>query len=240
MSQSYQNLASDQICKVQNDKKLISFHDRLRAALPGSYAQIHAKGEFSENNHKVHSLIGVSIQDYSNGTGDRNIITRFHLSPEQVQFFLTRLTAGFQEFEWSISKIFGEPDQYGYSTAQQFSISRHARASDGREMKNPWRIQIINGRGIKVQNRNGGSYMQSGSFQMEKSAFILLTDMDLYLLLKRVDHKERVIGRYVVKHTGNTESHRDNERYPRPCHNRIEHPHDCLFRHVLIAGYHRE
>lgn len=74
MSQSYQNLASDQICKVQNDKKLISFHDRLRAALPGSYAQIHAKGEFSENNHKVHSLIGVSIQDYSNGTGDRNII----------------------------------------------------------------------------------------------------------------------------------------------------------------------
>ena len=43
MSQSYQNLASDQICKVQNDKKLISYHDRLRAALPGSSAQIHAK-----------------------------------------------------------------------------------------------------------------------------------------------------------------------------------------------------
>ena len=142
---------------------------------------------FSENNHKVHSLIGVSIQDYSNGTGERNIITRFHLSPEQVQFFLTRLTAGFQEYEWSISKIFGEPDQYGYSTAQQFSISRHARASDGRQMKNPWRIQIVNGRGIKVQNRNGGSYMQSGSFQMDKTAFIQLTDMDLYLLLKRVD-----------------------------------------------------
>lgn len=67
------------------------------------------------------------------------------------------------------------------------SISRHSLASDGREMKNPWRIQIINGRGIKVQNRNGGSYMQSGSFQMDKSAFIQLTDMDLYLLLKRVD-----------------------------------------------------
>ena len=187
MSQSYQNLASDQICKVQNDKKLISFHDRLRAALPGSYAQIHAKGEFSENNHKVHSLIGVSIQDYSNGTGERNIITRFHLSPEQVQFFLTRLTAGFQEYEWSISKIFGEPDQNGFSTAQQFSISRHSRTPNGQELKNPWRLQIVNGRGIKVKNRNGGSYMQSGSFQMEKSAFIQLADMDLYLLFKRVD-----------------------------------------------------
>lgn len=184
---SQNNIASDQICKIQNDKKLISFHDRLRAALPTSYAQIHAKGEFSENNHKVHSLIGVSIQDYSNGTGERNIITRFHLSPEQVQFFLTRITAGFQEFDWSISKIFGTPDPYGYSTAQQFSISRHSRTSDGREMKNPWRVQIINGKGIKVQNRNGGSYMQSGSFQAEKNAFIQLTDMDLYLLLKRVD-----------------------------------------------------
>ena len=32
MNQSYQNKASDQICKIQNDKKLISFHDRLRAA----------------------------------------------------------------------------------------------------------------------------------------------------------------------------------------------------------------
>ena len=54
-------------------------------------------------------------------------------------------------------------------------------------MKNPWRIQIVNGRGIKVKNRNGGSYMQSGSFHAEKTAFIQLTDMDLYLLLKRVD-----------------------------------------------------
>ena len=95
--------------------------------------------------------------------------------------------AGFQEFEWSISKIFGEPDQNGFSTAQQFSISRHSRMPNGQEMKNPWRLQIVNGRGIKVKNKNGGAYMQSGSFQMEKSAFIQLTDMDLYLLLKRVD-----------------------------------------------------
>ena len=168
-------------------KKLISFHDRLRPLCLATMHRYTPKESSQRTTIRFTLFIGVSIQDYSNGTGERNIITRFHLSPEQVQFFLTRLTAGFQEFEWSISKIFGEPDQYGYSTAQQFSISRHARASDGREMKNPWRIQIINGRGIKVQNRNGGSYMQSGSFQMDKSAFIQLTDMDLYLLLKRVD-----------------------------------------------------
>ena len=123
MSQSYQNLASDQICKVQNDKKLISFHDRCGPLCLAAMHRYTPRESSQRNNHKVHSLIGVSIQDYSNGTGERNIITRFHLSPEQVQFFLTRLTAGFQEFEWSISKILGNPDQYGYSTAQQFSIS---------------------------------------------------------------------------------------------------------------------
>lgn len=50
-----------------------------------------------------------------------------------------------------------------------------------------WRIQIVNGKGIKKQNRNGGSYMQAKSFVSEKTAFIQLTDMDLYTLLKRVD-----------------------------------------------------
>lgn len=187
MNQNYQNIPTDQICKLQNDKKLISFHDRLRAALPTNYGQLHCKGEYSENNRKVNSLIGVSIQDYSNGTGERNIITHFNLAPEQVQFFLTRITAGFLEYEWNTSKIFGEADQNGYSTAQQFIISRHSRTTNGQEMKNPWRVQIVNGRGIKAFNKNGGSYIRSGSFVTEKTAFIQLTDMDLYQLLKRVD-----------------------------------------------------
>ena len=54
-------------------------------------------------------------------------------------------------------------------------------------MKSPWRIQIVNGKGVKVQNQKGGSYMKSGSFLSEKNAFIQLTDMDLYTLLKRTD-----------------------------------------------------
>ena len=187
MSQSYQNLASDQICKVQNDKKLISFHDRCGPLCLAAMHRYTPRESFQRTTIRFTRSSACLSRIYSNGTGERNIITRFHLSPEQVQFFLTRLTAGFQEFEWSISKIFGEPDQYGYPPpAQQFPFPARS-GIDGREMKNPWRIQIINGRGIKVQNRNGGSYMQSGSFQMEKSAFILLTDMDLYQLLKRVD-----------------------------------------------------
>lgn len=65
MSENYQNSITDQICKVQTSKKLIALYDRLRYTSYNSYAQLHAKGEFEENGHKVHSLIGISIQDYS-------------------------------------------------------------------------------------------------------------------------------------------------------------------------------
>ena len=187
MNQNYQTRISPQICKVQTDRKLIAVYDQLKCAALTHYAQIHAKGEYKENDHKANSLIKVTIQDYSNGTGDKNVIAQFNLAPEQIQFILTRITAGFQEFEWSQSKIYGSPDAQGYSTAQQFSISRHTCDSSGRPMKSPWRIQIVNGKGVKVQNQKGGSYMKSGSFFSEKNAFIQLTDMDFYTLLKRTD-----------------------------------------------------
>ena len=187
MNQNYQTRISPQICKVQTDRKLIAVYDQLKYAALTHYAQLHAKGEYKEHDHKANSLIKVTIQDYSNGTGDKNVIAQFNLAPEQIQFILTRITAGFQEFEWSQSKIYGSPDAQGYSTAQQFSISRHTNDSSGRPMKSPWRVQIVNGKGIKVQNQKGGSYMKSGSFLSEKNAFIQLTDMDFYTLLKRTD-----------------------------------------------------
>lgn len=107
--------------------------------------------------------------------------------PEQIQFLLSRVTAGFPEFEWSQSKIFGVPDGNGYSTAQQFFISRHVYNNQQEILTSPWRIQINNGKGIKKKNHNGGTYMQAQSFISEKSAFIQLTDMDFYMLLKRAD-----------------------------------------------------
>ena len=113
MNQNYQTRISPQICKVQTDRKLIAVYDQLKCAALTHYAQIHAKGEYKENDHKANSLIKLTIQDYSNGTGDKNIIAQFNLAPEQIQFILTRITAGFQEFEWSQSKIYGVPDAQG-------------------------------------------------------------------------------------------------------------------------------
>lgn len=130
-------IPTNQIAKIQTNKKLIAFYDKLHIAPIEHYAQIHAKGETDQTNGKVSSLIGISIQDYSNGTGQNNIITQFNLAPEQVQFLLTRIEVGFQDFEWSSDKIFGTPDANGYSIAQKFVITRHSFKQDGTVLNNP-------------------------------------------------------------------------------------------------------
>ena len=179
--------STNQIAKIMTAKKCISLMDKLKEADPRHYAQIHAKGETSENGFKVNSLIQIILQDYSNGTGANNVKVTFNLLPEQIQFFLTRIEAGFLEFEYQSDKIFGNPDAGGYCTAQQFRLKRSVRNDSGQENRSPWNLYISNGRGIKVQNRNGGSYMKGGSYVKEAAAFIQLTDMDFYMLLKRAD-----------------------------------------------------
>ncbi|MFR1953642.1 MAG: hypothetical protein ACLS21_10815 [Lachnospiraceae bacterium] len=137
MNETYQNRITDQICKIQTDKKLIAFYDKLLTTTYNSFAQLHAKGEYVENGHKAHSLIGISIQDYSSGTGDRNIITRFHLAPEQIQFLLTRITAGFPEFEWSQSKIFGNPDATDFYAQPLLPPCKQQTGSSEQSLENP-------------------------------------------------------------------------------------------------------
>ena len=80
MNETYQNRITDQICKIQNDRALIAFYDRLRYAPLGNYAQLHAKGEYQENGHKVHSLICITIQDYSTvpETGISSPVSTWH------------------------------------------------------------------------------------------------------------------------------------------------------------------
>ena len=196
-----QNTQTNQIIKVQTDKKLIAFYDKLKLAPVQYYAQIHAKGEKIDGNNQ-HSLIGVTIQDYSNGTGKNTVFASFNLAQEQIGFFLSKLVAGFQDFEWSSEKIYGSPDQQGYSTAQKFYISKHAFGKDGNPQNYPWLVSISNGRGIRMQNRTGGFYMKGGSYQEQRAAYIRLSDMDMYTLLDRttafIKEWEAIYGRDLI------------------------------------------
>jgi len=180
---------TNEICKQMTAKKLICFNDKLRFAPPERYAQLHSKGELVNGKKQLPSLIGVSIMDYSSGKGNATKIVSFNLAPEECQFLLTRIEAGFQEYDWSSQKIYGNPDPSKGNTcpAESFRISRHVKDGRGQMLASPWQIAISNGRGIKLENRNGGFYMQGGSYREEGSCSINLTDLDLYKLLKRVD-----------------------------------------------------
>ena len=68
-----------------------------------------------------------------------------------------------------------------------FYISRHPYDSKEGAYEKPMENPDCKWKGIKAQNKNGGSYMRPRGFQSEKTTAIQLTDMDLFTLLKRTD-----------------------------------------------------
>lgn len=177
---------TNQIAKVQTAKKLIAFVDKLNPAPLSNFAQIHAQGE-QVNGRKVYSLIGIEIQDYSNGTGEKNVRVKFNLSPQYLQFLLTRVEQGWTEYTDSQTKIYGNPGPDGLCPAQSLQITRRQTDSKGSLLRRPWMIAIDNGRGARAGNEHGGGYLQSGSYISFASAGISLTDQELFIVLKQVD-----------------------------------------------------
>ena len=176
---------STQISVLKTDRRLIAFYDKLKTADVTRYAQLHADGEYYENNRKARSLIGLRLLDYSNGTGDRTVSVYANVSPDTLEFIFTRLCAGVPEFSFYQDKIFGEQDQGGYSQVTRLSIIRATVTSTGQPRRIPWIISVDNGKGIAVKNPNGGSYMKKGSFQSNAKIEISLTDADMFHVLNR-------------------------------------------------------
>lgn len=176
---------SNQICVLKTDRKLVAFYDKLRVASVYRYAQLHADGEYLENNRKVRSLIGLTLLDYTNGKGDRTVTVKANLSPDEVEYLLSRLWSGFPVFEYRQDKIFGSPDENGYSAVTKLSITRNTQDYKGQPLRIPWKIEAENGKGIAVKNQTGGTYMQKNSFQPISKASINVTDADMFRLLNR-------------------------------------------------------
>lgn len=177
---------TSEICNVRNARGLLAFSDKLSAATANQYASIHAQGETDANGKQQYSRIGLQMQDYSAGAGKSNVITSYNLTPDFIRYLFTQVANGIAEFEYRQSKICGEPDADGLCKAQTIAITRHALAHDGTPATNPWRFQVVNGRGIKAKSRTGGSYMQAGSFRKEKETTLNMTDIDLYCALSKV------------------------------------------------------
>lgn len=189
---------SNQIAVYKTNKVLVEFRDKLKVASIANYAHIHADGETADNGIRRTSLIGILMKDYSKGTGDKSITVKANLSPEEVRFLFNRLTAGFPAIDFKQDKIFGSPDESGYSQVTKLRIARAEKDSKGNVRNYPWYIEVENGKGIAVRNNNGGTYMKANSFVSTAKTYANLSDLDMFKLLGRadayIDAWEKAIG----------------------------------------------
>jgi len=193
MEQAY---ISPQITKYMTNKGLIEFNDHMNPASVENYAHIHAIKEESEDGGRLYSRIGVVIQDYSKGTGDKCIRVKASLMPEEIKLFYNVAQHMPQSFNYPAlteegkvmyqTKIFGKPDADKRSQVTKFRLARQAVDANGEIRKLPWVFEIQNGTGIKVATKIGGFYMQGESFKLEKKAYILMSDFDFFFQMSKV------------------------------------------------------
>lgn len=174
---------NNQIAVYKTNKKLCEFNDKLKAAPVDHYAHIHAQGEKQKDGSRPRSCVGIVLQDYSGGTGDKNVIVTANLSPEFFAYALSRVSIGVDLFEFSEEKIFGDPDAKGLSSVTKVSIKRASFGQDGKARNYPWCIQIENGRAIKEKTQQGGVHMKKGSYQKDNSVFVNINDYDFFRLM---------------------------------------------------------
>jgi len=193
---------SNQIAVYKTNKKLLEFKDKLQFGNPLKYAHIHSFGEKDINGRNIVSNIGVLIQDYSNGTGDKMIKAEVNVSPEDIQFIFNRLCIGQVDFEFNQEKISPKVEADGKSFVSKIIVKRAEKGPDGVVRKYPWYVLIENGKGIAVKGDSGGTYIKPKSYTSDKKIYININDRDLFKLLKRVnsyiDVWEKLYGSHLI------------------------------------------
>lgn len=174
-----------QIAIYMTNKKLCEFNDKLKLAPVEYYGHLHAQGEKMGDGSRQRSCIGMVLQDYSNGTGDKTVRVSANLSPEFFAYALSRVSIGVDKFEYAEDKIFGKPDDQGLSMVTKVSIKRASVGADGKPRNYPWCIQVENGRAVKETTSLGGVHIKKGSYQKGRSVFVNINDYDFFRLMQQ-------------------------------------------------------
>ncbi|MDU1324914.1 MAG: hypothetical protein E6933_06920 [Clostridiales bacterium] len=174
-----------QIAIYMTNKKLCEFNDKLKLAPVEYYGHLHAQGEKMSDGSRQRSCIGMVLQDYSNGTGDKTVRVSANLSPEFFAYALSRVSIGVDKFEYAEDKIFGKPDDQGLSMVTKVSIKRASVGADGKPRNYPWCIQVENGRAVKETTSLGGVHIKKGSYQKGRSVFVNINDYDFFRLMQQ-------------------------------------------------------
>ncbi len=191
-----ENRIQQQIAIYMTNKKLVEFNDKLKLAPVEFYAHIHAQGEKVGDNRQ-RSCVGVVLQDYSNGTGDKTVRVTANLAPEFFAYALSRAKMGVETFEFTEDKIFGEPDSSGMSSVTKVTIKRASVGPNGEPRNYPWFISVENGKGVKETTQIGGIHMKKGTYKKERSVYVNINDYDFFCLMHEV---QRYIGLWELSH----------------------------------------
>lgn len=207
-----------QISKYQTGKKLIELVSRLKIGYPP---------EKEDANIKLHhnwSKIGLTLLDYSNGTGAKTVICRCNIDPELVRFlfenlknmmFLATTKPTSAIFTYSEEKIISKKrNEDGTSPMNKLKISRMPVGQDGQPRKQPWVVQVENGSAIPETTRTGGTMAQKGSYKVLSATNITMTDKDMYVLLSNcisyINNWEVVAGANLVRYDLSKEAKGEN------------------------------
>ena len=179
------NRIQNQIAIYMTNKKLCEFTDKLKPAPIEYYAHMHAQGEEQADGIRAYSCIGVVLQDYSNGTGDKTVRVTANLSPGFFPFVLSRMQNDLDRFDFTEDKIFGEPDEHGLSTVTKLSVKRASVGNDGKPRNYPWCVIVENGRAVKEKTATGGTHIKSGTYKKQRSVYVNINDLDFFNLVYR-------------------------------------------------------
>ena len=179
------NRIQPQVAIYMTNKKLCEFNDKLKAAPVEYYGHLHAQGEKVEGERSQRSCIGIVLQDYSNGTGNKTVRVSANLAPEFFAYALSRVSLGVELFEFYEEKIFGDPDKEGKSMVTKVSIKRASVGPDGKKRNYPWCVIVENGRAVKEGTQMGGVHMKKGSYQKERQVFVNINDYDFFRLMQQ-------------------------------------------------------
>lgn len=181
-----ENRVQQQIAIYMTNKKLVEFNDKLKLAPVEYYAHIHAQGEKLGDAKFGRSCIGIVLQDYSNGTGDKTVRVAANLAPEFFAYALSRVNMGVELFDFTEDKIFGEPDENGLSKVTKTAIKRASVGTDGKPRNYPWCVIVENGKAVKESTQTGGIHMKKGTYKKERSVFVNINDYDFFCLMTQV------------------------------------------------------
>ena len=141
-----------------------------------------------------YSKIGILVQDYSQGKGDKNVIVRCNISIGQAEWLYERskLCVDFS-FPGDINqslKIFGTPEKdgkyKGLCPCTKITINRQSKNNKGEAKKYKYYICVENGYGEKVMNSNGSCYCGSNTYKIDKKVFINMSDEDFFCKISEV------------------------------------------------------